>query len=237
MKKLTTSICCLILSFIVVKSTVLLYAKKDPVAAVITQVKGKVEVLRSGEKKWATGKIGIFLYQGDRIRTGVKSSAVIIFSNGAEIIINQSTEFKLETSEIGLRRGRDKIRIKRGQVSCAVRARLGITEFSIQTPVATVAVRGTKFSTKVEEDGDTSVFVIDGIVSVENEFGSVKVRKNQITEISTGKAPEPPRPATEDEIKTHTDWQKDITIEEKILNLKIRTEEGEEKILQLKFRK
>lgn len=236
MKKIALIILCLILTLLVtVMPSLLLSAEeKGNTVAVITQVIGKLEILNYGAKQWAKGKPGTFLYEGDSVRTGVGSKVVIIFSNGVEIKINENTQFDLRIAELG--KVAEKIRMKKGQGTCSLRARADV-EFSIKTPVAVAAVRGTKFDIKVADNGNTTVFVMEGIVGVKNDFGTVQVKENQITNVAGGSAPEPPKEASPEEIKSHTDWQQDIKIEEKTLKLKIKTEKGEEKTLRLKFRK
>lgn len=210
---------------------------KTNVTAVVTQVIGELSVQRYGEAEWGAAQPGAFLYQGDVIKTNSQSRAVIVFSNGAEVKVASDTEFELKLSELGMRASRDRIKMKKGEATCGLRAKAGKVSFSIETPVALVSVRGTKFNTRVEEDGETSVLVFEGIVSVENEFGSVKVRKNRTTNVEAGAAPEPPTKVSREEIEKRTKWEKDIEIKTKTLKIKFKTEDGEEKTLKLKFKK
>ena len=209
-------------------------AKKD-VAAMVTQVMGKMEVQREGKTTWERAKSGMFLYQGDKLRTAKKSKAAIMFSNGAEVKINQNTEFAIDISEPGKS---DTVRINKGQGTCSLRAKKGGgLRFSVKTPVAVVSVRGTEFDTDVSENGDTTVMVVKGIVQFENEYGSVEVKENQQATATGGNAPGQPEEVKKDEMDGKRGWQEEIKIERKTLNMKIKTDAGEEKTIKLKFKK
>jgi len=210
-------------------------AKKQDVAAMVTQIMGKMEFLRAGTAKWQKAKPGMFLYQGDKLKTSGRSKAAIMFSNGAEVKINQNTEFDIESSAAGKS---DSVRINRGQGTCSLRAkRGGGISFSVKTPVAVVSIRGTEFDTDVSENGDTTILVVKGVVAFENEFGAVEVKENQTAKATGSGAPSQPEDVKSDDMKKKRDWQEEIKVERKDLVLKLKTETGEEKTLRLKFKK
>ncbi len=204
-KKIISSILLIaIFSFSFAVARIAAATKKQDVAAMVTQIIGKMEVMKAGDTKWQKAKTGMFLAQGDKLRTGKRSKAAIMFSNGAEVKINQSTEFDIESSEAGKS---DTARITRGQATCALRARKGGNmSFSVKTPVAVVSVRGTEFDTEVSGTGETTVLVVRGVVRFENEFGGVDVKENQTAKATSGNPPGQPEDVPNDEIKKKQDW-------------------------------
>ena len=207
----------------------------NKVAAVVTFVSGKLEVQRSNSAGWVSCKPGSFIYEGDKLRTARRSRAALVFSNGGEMKISENTIFDVDVAEATEKELRNRIRLRRGRTynrSVGLRAKI-----VIRTPVAVVSVRGTEYDTSVDENGDTSVLVVDGSVIVENEFGKVVVNANQKTDVSGGKAPEPAQDMSAADMDENTKWQKDIKIEKKNLRLKIKTDTGEERTLKLRFSK
>ena len=55
--------------------------------------------------------------------------------------------------------------------------------------------------------------------------------------MSSGNPPEAPQDVSEDEVEEETSWQEEIKIKEKTLELKVKTEDGKEKTLRLRFEK
>ncbi|MFH2070298.1 MAG: FecR domain-containing protein [Elusimicrobiota bacterium] len=207
----------------------------NKVAAVVTFVSGRLDVQRSGRTAWKSCKPGSFIYEGDKLRTARRSRAALVFSNGGEMKISENTIFDVDVAEATEKELRGGIRLRRGRTynkSVGLRAKI-----VVRTPVAVVSVRGTEYDTSVDENGDTSVIVVDGSVIVENEFGKVVVNANQKTDVSGGKAPEPAQDMSAADMDESTKWQKDIKIEKKNLRLKIKTDTGEERTLKLRFSK
>ena len=167
------------------------------------------------------------------MRTAANARGAIVFSNGSEMKINASSHFTVEEEDKVKRES--KVRLHKGQTysrSAGVRAKV-----SIRTPVAVVSVRGTEFDTKVDEGGDTDILVVDGAITVSNDFGSVDVKQGQTTSVAGGQAPQPPKDMTITEMTQATDWQKGIKIERKKLKIKYKTDDGKEGTLNLKFGK
>jgi len=175
-----------------------------PVAAVITTVKGEVQVIPNQKTTSKPAKVGDFVYEGDTVKTLKGAQAAITFTNGAVIKLNQNTEFLIDVTgsiaDIGSR-----IKMKTGKLWSKVRPK---SKFEIETPVAIVAVRGTEFETNLA-GGRLDLSVFSGIVNVKNKFGEVDVKEGKKTTVSGDNPPEPPtdlkdknKPAWQDELET-----------------------------------
>jgi len=203
------------------------------IAAVVTSASGKMESRAAGERKWVRVRPGMFLFEGDAVRTGPNSKGAIVFSNGSEMKINSSSLFTVEAEDKVKRES--KVKLFRGRTyskSAGLRAKV-----SIRTPVAVVSVRGTEFDTNVDESGDTEIMVVDGIITVSNDFGSVDVNQGQTTSVTGGQAPQPPENMSITEMSQATEWQNEIKIDKKNMKIKFKGEDGKEGTLNLKFGK
>jgi hypothetical protein len=203
------------------------------VVAIIARTVGTVEVLPAGTSKWQKAKVGMYLYQGDTVRTDKNAKAIILYANGAETKINELTELIIGEDQT---QEEKKIRIRKGIIwnrTLGVRAKL-----MIRTPVAVIGVRGTQFDTSVEETtGDTSVYVYEGAVNIKNAFGAVEVPAGQKTTATGSAIPATPQAFSQEEQKQRTAWQENLKVTKKTLILKIKTEDGKEKTLKLQFGK
>ncbi len=109
-----------------------------PVAGVIVDVKGKPSVTRSADGKTGTLKMRDFVYDGDAIKTGSGDRAALAFVGGAEMRINESSEFTVETG------GGSKptsVYTKAGQAW--TRLLHGKAGMNVRSPLAVASVRGT----------------------------------------------------------------------------------------------
>src|SRR5438105_4754720 len=88
------------------------FSADKAVQCVVVALRGKVNILRSGEKKAIAAKKGDFVYEGDTITTGSDSLAAIALTGGAEVRINAETTFKLSGQSAN---GAQKTEMKEGQ--------------------------------------------------------------------------------------------------------------------------
>lgn len=219
---------------------------KQNVAAIVISFSGKFSVKPSGSTKFEPAKKGQFLYEGDTVKTEKNSLASITFANGVQIKINASTEFVINMKQLGSADEGSELNMKKGQIWSKV-MRKG-TKFGVRTPVALAAVRGTEFDVELSPSGGfMALQCYEGVVNVENEFGSQEVKENEKTSVSGGSAPNPPQPLTSED-KDKKDWTDKIKSEEddsnsqkdepaeKVLKMEVETPTGK-KTLKMKFKK
>lgn len=186
--------------------------------AVLSKTEGRVRVMRSGAEKWKKAGQGVFLYEGDSIKTGKKSKAVINFISGIEIDVNSNTEFKINMEEEKGKK-KEELDLIMGEILSKVQKG---TDYRVKTPQAVTAVRGTKFGV-VAGAGQTSVYVLDGTVDVYNDFGTVSCGKGEKTSVGSGAAPAPPEEMEEEEIEEQSGWQEP---EKEEIELKVEINSG-----------
>lgn len=136
-------------------------------------VTGEVEVLREGKDPALQVMPGNPVLVNDMIRTKSRSRAVIRFVDGNTLSIDQRSRVDINEYVSGKEVFKGVIRLPYGKVEAAVdkqvvqRIRLSKdNRFEIHTPTGVAGVRGTTFSVMALDNGDTEVYVSDGIVTV-----------------------------------------------------------------------
>ncbi|TPW20288.1 MAG: exported protein, TonB-dependent receptor [Elusimicrobia bacterium] len=214
-----------------------------PVAGVIIDVKGSPTLKAAADGKTLKLKLQQFIYEGDVIKTGTAERAAMAFVGGAEMRINESSEFQVES---GGGAKPTSVYTKAGQAW--TRLLHGKSGMNLRSPLAVAAVRGTEAD--VDVDDRMSVKVYEGLVDVQNEYGSQSLRAGMMTEVAgAGQAPGAPRAMDPNEYGA---WQnqldpKDIAGQLKRLaseadksrsiNLKFKGKDGTEKSLDIKLKK
>jgi hypothetical protein len=155
-----------------------LYATVDQ-SATLAQVDGVVEILYADSATWSSAPVDTRLEVGDRIRTAPQSSVTVAQMssrrNGDSAIIVLSQWIGQTRNEV--------------QPLSDLASR-----FEIETPSATIAVRGTDFAADVAADGTTQVTVMRGIVDVTAQHVTVAVLTGQETTVWPGQPPGRVRP-------------------------------------------
>jgi len=145
-----------------------------------TNAIGELVIVRTdGVQQRLQGKGNVPLYEGDVLKTDGSSQALITFSEGIEVALNENTSFKLLS-----RWEKDKpttriLRLKQGEVWAKTSG--GPKLFEVETPVATASVKETEFNLKVQDDGQSILTVIEGVVSFGTPFGTCPIRTDTIS--------------------------------------------------------
>lgn len=165
----------------------------DELAANAINAIGDFTVFRTdGIQEQLEGKGSLPLYEGDRVKTGKGSQALMEFTNGVQLALNENTDF-LILSRWEKSKGFTRIlRLSTGEVW--VKTMGGPKPLEIETPVATAAVKQTEFNLKVEPDGQTTLTVIEGIVEFGTAFGTCPIRTSTISYGNRGKKCTKPAP-------------------------------------------
>ena len=153
-------------------------------AAVIVSIEGKVEVSRAGQATWQAAQTNMLLQVGDRIRTGIRSRAMVRLSNQSVMRINELTVIMLPAPPAG---ARNSIELQNGSTYLFSRDPANQTQF--RTPVASGAIRGTEFHLAVGPDGATDLALLDGEVDLGNQFGQVVLKSGEQGTVKPGQAP------------------------------------------------
>ena len=160
--------------------------------ATVESLRGTVEVKKAGTDKWIPATKGMVLSEGDIVQTKTGSKVVIKLDDGS---VNQLTSLstltieKLDRSLRGKNTGMD---VEVGKSWNKVK-KLNVErdKFNVGTPTAVAGVRGTYFSTEVEQSADSTFDVFEGEIAVHQRNDptyNVPVRQNQRTHVKKGAA-------------------------------------------------
>ncbi|HOT97258.1 MAG TPA: FecR family protein [bacterium] len=202
-----------------------LHADAEPEIAFVLKVTGEARV-KSGTADWAPLQKGARLHDQDRIRTGAEALVAIVFLDDKTMMkIHAASEVKIVTSktEKGLHK---RIIMEMGQMwSKVIPGRGG---YQVETPSGVAAVKGTEFYTLIDEQGETVIIGLEGLVEFFNEMGSVLVKKGETGRALKGSSPRV-EPTT-----TFDDWAAGDRIQE--LDLEYRNEAGTIKHLKIRYK-
>src|ERR1035437_4078912 len=141
-------------------------AQASPVVARAASVTGTALVFSGGSANSFTISPGFVLNPGDRIDTRSGGRVVIDLSDGSMGVVEPQ-------SVIVLKNFRDADSLRELFEILAGKVRVKINHFGgrpnpyrMNSPTASIAVRGTEFSIEVSPSGDTQVVVYEGVVQV-----------------------------------------------------------------------
>jgi len=165
-------------------------AGAEPAAApaascVLLEKEGAVEVQRKGATAFVEAQVNDRFQAGDLVKTGLRSRAVLRWSETSMVRLDQATTTELQdptkpgaNPELNLRSGRSYF-FNRDKP----------TELRFRTPVASGAILGTEFELAVADDGRTVLSLLDGEVELSNAQGAAKLKSGEQGTVEPGKAP------------------------------------------------
>jgi len=199
--------------------------------AVVTKVRGSVEVKTSGQTGFASLKKGYVLFDGDFVRTGSNGALIIVYLDDKSLLkvrSNSDMEIRGTRSGVGLSK---KVNMITGTLKADVsKQRKG--DFVITTPTSVASVKGTEFWMISDPLLGDKVIGIEGLVELQNLIsGEVANIGADQTGSST-----PNGTLTVNTTKPD-DIPEDIEEEEEIHELRIQLQDadGQEKELIIKF--
>ena len=152
---------------------------------------------RSGSTIWERAENGTTLKAGARIQLASSSNAILTFFNGTTVELEPGADIVVEQLEVGSQNQPTVIVLRQwfGKTWSRV-AQLADpgSRYEIQTPSATIMVRGTVFTTEVDITGTARVQTIEGLVSVSAQGEEVYLPAGQQTEVESGASPLKPVP-------------------------------------------
>jgi len=143
-------------------------AREAYAAASITKVSGIVQT--SGRRSSGWRNVDVLphpLLSGDRVRTGQRARATIVYTDGSRIELGADSSLVLEESSPQ----RVSMRLNLGTLKAFVQKLLSC-RFEVRTPSAVAAVRGTEFRVRVLSGGRTHVDLYKGLLGVEDNRGN-----------------------------------------------------------------
>ena len=121
--------------------------------------------LREGESQ--TLVVGADIHVGDTIQTGETGSAQLLFTDETRMVVGSNSTLLIDSALFRSDGTAEKfaVSLTRGAFRFAS-GKSDSSAYSLQTPTATLGVRGTEFDIYVDEDGLTWLALMDGEVSM-----------------------------------------------------------------------
>ena len=136
--------------------------------------------------KWVKAQKGDPVQWAERIRTGELSRAAIEISTGGVLRLTEFTSFELRPPPSDNPEGKSSINFASGVAYFFSRTE---QEADIETPTASLSIRGTEFVVEVGKNGRTTVSMVDGEVEMSNALGRVTLVGGEQGLVEKGKAP------------------------------------------------
>src|SRR3989339_1706673 len=160
------------------------------------EVKGKVEILKNGEKDWIPAVEQMPLQLKDRIKTYNKSTCNLEIDDGSIINVGDNTDMLVESLEVTKEKHESKFSLFFGKLVANI-SKMRQTKMNVNTPTSVLAVRGTEFAVEASSE-EAKIGVFEGEVAVKSAIESdteeeVKVKPNEETTVLKDEKPQPPR--------------------------------------------
>ncbi|MBZ7926691.1 FecR domain-containing protein [Ensifer adhaerens] len=157
--------------------------RTPPVAGSVIARKSGEEVRFVDVSNWRFVDLAQDLLSGDVLRTNATGALAVLFSDHTQIRLGRNTALRVKRMGTG---GDTNLELQSGTIWA--RAERGGQGLTIDTPAATAAIRGTDWTLTVAGD-TTSLTVLEGVVELSNELGSVTVAQGEGAVAAIGKAP------------------------------------------------
>ena len=154
-----------------------------PPVAKIIYLHGQVEVSRADNQTWESAQINQDLYAGDAVKTGALSRAAILCVDESQIKLNEYTILALKSAAPSPRlqaaarlaaapeAALSHYDVPQGEIW--LRNKNEKFRFEVKTPTVSAAIRGTEFNLRVGADGSTRLALLEGSLSLTNEYGTL----------------------------------------------------------------
>ena len=142
---------------------------KTPIALIKKIVK-EVSYKQIDAEDWAKAKTGVPLKNGEQVKTGFKSLALVIFTDGTGLLrVRENSTMYIYGKRDGEQLNKNTF-IQKGLIGFDVNKQ-EVEEFKFTTPTAVAAIRGTAGYVEVGNDSSTTIVCDHGKIEVESLVG------------------------------------------------------------------
>jgi hypothetical protein len=165
----------------------------DPIARVVEQ-DGVAFVLRGAAQPQALA-VGADLYVDDEVRTGADGRLVVESPAGLKLVIGSASEVRIRRWLVDTQRSRLDVILGMltGVMRLLAESTGGPQTVEVETRTAVASVRSTEWLVEATGAG-TTVFSVEGPVTVLSPQGSVTLATGDGTDVRLGASPTPPVP-------------------------------------------
>ena len=182
------------------------WAQSKAVGTAQNAVGSLLIVRKDGIQETLRGKGSVPLYEFDVLKTELDDQAELLVDGAIQVYVNGGTEVMVLSRWEKFRPLTRILRVKKGEL--LVKIAEGPKPLEVETPVASARVKQTEFDIKVQEDGETTLRVMEGVVEFGTAFGTCPIRTGTISFGVRGKKCTKPK---EEDHGAALDWAKELT--------------------------
>jgi Flp pilus assembly protein TadD len=177
-------------------------------AAQIVALQGQGEAKEFNARDWAKASSQQKLGPGSFVRTGDMSNMALLFRDQTQVRLSQNSQLQIKTvAEVGDSNLHTAVRLNAGRAWAQTKnvtdrqpaapasvptggpTRKITDTLTMETPTATMAIRGTDWDIEVGDNGKSTVTVLSGRIEFFNDYGSITVNNGEQAVAEHGKAP------------------------------------------------
>ena len=184
---------------------------QNDVVAIVININGSLEFRADNQSAWKQAKKNEPLYDGYQLRTDTGSKAVIVYAaSGSRVLINENTELEIQAQRTsrGAKPSNERTKLILGEIYSKVTSG---SKYDVETPTSVASVRGTEFNSLFDGD-EASFLVVDSVVEVMNQLGSVLLSQLQTISVAEGDTPseDDVKELSKDKVDDLTSWTKGV---------------------------
>jgi tetratricopeptide (TPR) repeat protein len=147
---------------------------------------GQAEVLKVKAATWQRAEVGMVLGPGDRVRTRERSRVTLVWANQSTLRLGGFADVQIDPLPAGQPES-SSFTLLSGLLYFLHRERPA--EVRIKTRTASAAIRGTEFNLAADDNGTTTLTMIDGVVDLSNDQGPITLHSGEQGRAELGKRP------------------------------------------------
>ena len=163
----------------------------------IVSIRGDEQVLFVSTERWQPLQLGQRLVAGDAVKTGAYGFIAIRFEDDTLVRVHRSSHFEVEAVRGQGNATVSRFKLLRGSLWSRAKSVLRAVSAAVETdhavemntPLASIGIRGTDWYVDVAESGDTTVTTLSGEVDLFNALGSVALIRGEQGLAVAGAAP------------------------------------------------
>lgn len=164
--------------------------------AEIIAVTGKGDKRDTAQADWIPAFPKQTVKPGGFVRTRELSQMALLLPDRTQLRLNQNSQMQIKSMADAAEWSQNAVKLNAGRAWSQARptvatpgAGAGPARISMETPSATLSIRGTDWEVEVGPDGRTQLVVLSGVVDMANEQGAMKVGAGETAVAEVGKAP------------------------------------------------
>jgi tetratricopeptide (TPR) repeat protein len=171
-------------------------ASAQETSAEVVQVVGTAEHSADNEASWQQAAVNDKLAYGSVIRTAANSQAALLFPGAStQRRIGPASKLQIKPAAAAAGAKAAAVKLMKGKMWSNARPRTApggaaaAADLGVETPTATMSIRGTDWMVEVAEDGTTELAVLSGVVEIGNSLGSLTIGAGEAAVARPGAAP------------------------------------------------